>query len=69
MFDRFDEQLRARQESQEAAVNQLRDHFAGLAMNAYLMAEKCDRWDTQTVAERAYAMADRMLEAREKNNG
>ena len=44
----------------------LRDHFAGLAMQAMLASPLCpDEFDCEYKAQTAYVMADEMLKARE----
>jgi hypothetical protein len=45
----------------------LRDHFAGLAMQGLLAADKDTLWNEDDIAFLAYGQADAMLERREKN--
>jgi hypothetical protein len=44
----------------------LRDHFAGLAMQGLLAADKDTLWNEDDIAFLAYGQADAMLERREK---
>ena len=47
----------------------LRDHFAGLAMQAMIAADVREVYANGDVAEIAYKQADAMLAEREKGNG
>jgi hypothetical protein len=42
----------------------LRDYYAGLAMQGFIAAPDCG-WSEEEIPERAYAVADAMLKARE----
>ena len=46
----------------------LRDHFAGLAMQELMAADVRVIWDNVSIAELAYEQADAMLLEREKRN-
>ena len=44
----------------------LRDHFAGMAMQGLLAADKNTLWNEDDISFLAYGQADAMLERREK---
>jgi hypothetical protein len=46
----------------------LRDHFAGLAMQGLIVADRERDWDIKLNADDAYKQADEMLAEREKRN-
>lgn len=51
----------------DGSANELRDHFAGLAMQAYSSDALCRRTATQKeIAASSYLIADAMLAEREK---
>jgi hypothetical protein len=47
----------------------LRDHFAGLAMQGLIVADRERDWDIKLNADDAYKQADEMLAEREKRDG
>jgi hypothetical protein len=46
----------------------IRDHFAGLAMQGLLSADPENKWDDEDCAEFAYQQADAMLKERSKSD-
>lgn len=56
--------LAPQQPTPEQRLRDLRDHFAGLAMQAYLGTPHADKVQEHTIAECSYSMADAMIAAR-----
>lgn len=52
-------------ESYSQYKEELRDHFAGLAMSAHITADVNDTCPPDQIAEIAYRQADAMIRARE----
>lgn len=50
----------------EGAANDLRDHFAGLAMQGIISQQDWVTFENAAVAEWSYAQADAMIEIRNK---
>lgn len=48
------------------AANELRDHFAGLAMQGIISQQDCATFEYSSVAEWAYDQADAMIDVRDK---
>lgn len=46
----------------------LRDWFAGLAMQGFCVSQSGSEWANKTIAREAYLLADAMLKERNKND-
>ena len=62
------EQIKTLKLEQETKDTELRDHFAGLAMQGLIAADVRVVWDNESIADLAYDQADAMLAERERKD-